>query len=80
MLPLLVIQPELGTGVNKDTHKNLGRINSARIGLQRSFVVTQARVVVVVVNEVGAPETMGVLNLVYSKKSIGSWLTSFSIR
>ena len=38
-------------------------MNSARIGLRRSFVVTQARVVVaVVVNEVGAPETMGVLN------------------
>jgi hypothetical protein len=36
MLPLLVIQPELGmahwmfVAVNKDTHKNLGRINSAR--------------------------------------------------
>ena len=34
-------------------------MNSARVGLQRSFVVTQARVVV---DEVGAPETMGVLN------------------
>ena len=72
MLPLLVIQPELGmahwmfVAVNKDTHKNLGRINSARIGLQRSFVVTQARVVVVVVvDEVGAPETMGVLEFHY---------------
>ena len=37
-------------------------MNSARIELQRSFFVTQARVVVVVVDEVGAPEIMGVLN------------------
>ena len=37
-------------------------MNSARIELQRSFVVNQARVVVVVVDEVGAPEIMGVLN------------------
>ena len=41
-------------------------MNSARIGLQWSFVVNQARVVVaVVVDEVGAPETMGVLNFHY---------------
>ena len=37
-------------------------MNSARIELQRSFVVNQARVVVVAVDEVGAPKIMGVLN------------------
>ena len=37
-------------------------MNSAQIELQRSFVVNQARVVVVVVDEVGAPKIMGVLN------------------
>jgi len=36
-----------------------------RIELQRSFVVTQARVVVVAVDEVGAPEIMGVLNFLF---------------
>jgi hypothetical protein len=38
------------------------RMNSARIGLRRSFVVTQAHVIVVAVDEVGAPKIMGALN------------------
>jgi hypothetical protein len=42
-------------------------MNSARIELQCSFFVTQARVVV---DEVGAPEIMGVLNFPFRAPSV----------
>ena len=51
-------------------------MNSARIELQRSFVVNQARVVVVVVDEVGAPKIMGVLNFPLSQICLGRILFS----
>ena len=46
---VLILADDMGIGsaANKDTHQDMARMESALIGLQWSFVVTHARVVVV---------------------------------
>jgi hypothetical protein len=46
---VLILADDMGIGsaVNKDTHQAMARMEFAGIGLQWSFVVTHARVVVV---------------------------------